>query len=557
MAEVVDLARSTDELEQALRERFGESVGERCARHEMAEFAVAGEAVREVCQWLRDRQGLNHLVLLGGVDRLTHLDVVYVLDAMPEPGPLGRVMLRVRLDRDQPRVPSVAGVWQVADWHERECYDLLGVVFEGHPDPRRILLPDCWEGHPLRKDYRYDSNVMVDKILETELGSDEDTGGERLRGEHGGLVTEEIAINMGPQHPSTHGVLRLRLQLDGEYVRACDPDIGFLHRSFEKLAELKTYVNGIPLTDRWDYLDAMGNNMIHCLVTEKLLDLEVPERAQWIRMLVLELNRIASHLVFVGTYGLDVGAATPFLHCFRDREIILDMFELLCGARLTYNYLRIGGVSADLPSNFIADRVRPFLSYFPPRLDEVNNLLTGNEVFRQRTIGVGVWPADICISCGVTGPLLRASGVARDVRRAYPYARYDQLEFDVPVGERGDCLDRYTVRVAEIVQSVRLLHQICDWFEAHEAETRGQFQGRTPKSIKPPESETYTAIESPRGELGIHLVSDGSEQPYRCKIRRPSFCNLSILPWAGRDQKIADLVAILGTTDIVMGEVDG
>ncbi|NUP99945.1 MAG: NADH-quinone oxidoreductase subunit D [Armatimonadetes bacterium] len=407
---------------------------------------------------------------------------------------------------------------------------------------------------------------MVDKILEVELGPEEDAAegwgdpdaheGVGRRREHAGLVTEDIAINMGPQHPSTHGVLRLRLQLDGEYVRGCDPDLGFLHRSFEKLAELKTYVNGIPLTDRWDYLDAMGNNMIHCLVTEKLMGQELPERAHWLRMLVLELNRLASHLVFVGTYGLDVGAATPFLHCFRDRERILDMFELVCGARLTYNYIRIGGVSADIPRNLIAERVRPFIEYMPDRLAEVDNLLTGNEVFRQRTIGIGVWDAADCIAHGVTGPLLRASGVARDVRKVYPYARYDQLEFGVPVGERGDCMDRYRVRVAEMRESLRLLDQICRWFEEHE-ETRGEFQGRLPKSIKPPAGEAYAAIETPRGELGIWMVSDGSEQPYRCKIRRPSFCNLSIFPKSGRNQKVADLIAILGTTDIVMGEVDG
>jgi NADH-quinone oxidoreductase subunit D len=372
-----------------------------------------------------------------------------------------------------------------------------------------------------------------------------------------GLATEELALNMGPQHPSTHGVLRLKLRLDGEWVRACDPDIGFLHRSFEKLAELKTYVNGIPLTDRWDYLDAMGNNQAHCQVVEKAMGLAIPERAHWIRMLVLELNRLASHLVFTGTYGLDLGAATPFLHCFRDRERILDMFELLCGARLTYNYIRIGGVSADLPRNFIADRVRPFINYLPARLDEVTQLLTGNQIFRERTIGVGVWPADLCIDYGLTGPLLRASGVARDVRKTDPYCRYDQLAFDVPVGANGDCYDRYLVRQDEMRQSVRLLHQICDWFEANEGATRGEFQGKLPKNIKPPAGETYSAVETPRGELGIHLVSDGSDQPYRYKIHRPSFVNLAIISEAGRDQKVADLIAILGTTDIVMGEVDG
>jgi NADH-quinone oxidoreductase subunit D len=377
------------------------------------------------------------------------------------------------------------------------------------------------------------------------------------RSDHAGLVTEDIAVNMGPQHPSTHGVLRLRLRLDGEYVREVDPDIGFLHRAFEKLGELKTYLNGIPLTDRWDYLDAMGNNQVHCQTVEKLLGLEPPERAHWIRMLVLELNRLASHLVFVGTYGLDLGAATPFLYCFRERETILDMFELLCGARLTYNYIRIGGVAADLPRNFVSDYVRPFSALLPGRLDEIDRLLTGNEIFRVRTIGVGPWTPEACIDYGVTGPMLRAAGVARDVRRTAPYCRYDQVQFEVPVGARGDCYDRYMVRLAEMRESLRILDQVCAWFEANEQATRGEFAAKVAKTLKVPAGETYSAIESPRGELGLHLVADGSEHPYRYKIRRPSFVNLSILREVGRDLKLADLVAVLGTTDIVMGEVDG
>ncbi len=554
---------------ERLREAFGDAVGAFGWTQGTPRLDVSPAGLHALCARLRDDLGYNHLTLLSTVDQLDHLVLVYLLDRVSEPLPSGRLWLRVRLDREAPQVASVADLWPAADWQEREAYDLMGVVFAGHPDLRRILLPEYWRGHPLRKDYAYDSSTMVDEILAMELGRDEEPQmllegetytqvfREGRRAEHDGMVTEDLAINMGPQHPSTHGVLRLRLELDGEYVRRVDPDIGFLHRSFEKLAELRTYVNGLPLTDRWDYLDAMGNNMVHCLVAEQQLALEVPERVHWIRMLVLELNRIASHLVFVGTYGLDVGAATPFLHCFRDREIILDMFELLCGARLTYNYLRLGGVSADLPRNFISDRVRRFLDYYPARLDEVDNLLTGNEVFRQRTIGVGVWTAEDCIAYGVTGPLARASGVRRDVRKHYPYARYDQLLFDVPVRHNGDCLDRYTVRVAEIRQSLRLLDQICRWFEDHDAETRGEVQGKLPKTIKPPPGETYAAIESPRGELGIHLVSDGSERPYRYKIRRPSFCNLSLFPLVGQNQKVADLVAILGTTDIVMGEVDG
>lgn len=368
--------------------------------------------------------------------------------------------------------------------------------------------------------------------------------------EHSALTTEEIQINMGPQHPSTHGVLRLILKLDGEWIHACDPDIGFLHRSFEKLAELKTYLNGIPLTDRWDYLSAMSNNLVYCQATERLMGLEVPERAQYLRMIVCELNRIASHLVFVGTYGLDVGAMTPFLYCFRDREFILDLFEEICGARLTYNYLRPGGVSADCPGGWL-ERVQQFVEYLPPMIDEIDALLTHNEIFILRTEGIACISREQAIQYALTGPMLRASGVARDIRRADPYLQYDQVEFDIPVGQRGDNLDRYRVRVAEIRQSLKIIAQCLQKIPD------GPVMAKVSKILRPPPGECYTSIESPRGELGLHLVSDGTERPYRMKIRRPSFVNLAVLPEIAVGLKVADLVMTLGSTDIVMGEVDG
>lgn len=368
--------------------------------------------------------------------------------------------------------------------------------------------------------------------------------------EHSELVTEELHVNMGPQHPSTHGVLRLILQLDGEWIHRCDPDVGFLHRSFEKLAELKSYPSGIPLTDRWDYLSSMSNNLVYVQAVEKLLGLEVPERAQFIRMIVCELNRIASHLVFVGTYGLDLGAMTPFLYCFRDRERILDLFEEICGARLTYNYLRIGGVAADVPGTWL-EKVKAFIDYLPPMLQEIDDLLTGNEIFILRTRNIGVITAEQAIDYGLTGPMLRASGVARDVRKAEPYQAYDQVEFDLPIGKKGDCLDRYVVRVEEIRQSLRILDQCLEKIP------NGEVLARVPRTIKPEPGECYTAVESPRGELGLHLVSDGTERPYRMKIRRPSFINLGVLPEIAVGEKVADLIATLGSTDIVMGEVDG
>ncbi len=357
-------------------------------------------------------------------------------------------------------------------------------------------------------------------------------------------------MNMGPQHPSTHGVLRVVLTVDGEWIRAADPDLGYLHRSFEKMAELRTYVNYVPLTDRWDYLDAMGNNQVYVETVEKLMDLEVPPRAHYIRMMVCELNRIASHLVFIGTFGLDVGANTPFMYCFRDRERILDLFEAICGARLTYTFMRIGGVACDTPDGWL-EQVRDFCDYLPPKLRELDDLLTNNEIFIVRTRNIGVITPEQAIEWGLSGPMLRGSGVKWDVRKEYPYALYNEVDFDVPVGTRGDCLDRYHVRRREIDESLKILRQCLDKIPD------GDVMAKVPKTIRPKAGEVYHAVETPRGELGLYMISDGADKPYRMKIRRPSFINLSIFPELVRDWKVADVVVILGSIDIVMGEVDG
>lgn len=362
--------------------------------------------------------------------------------------------------------------------------------------------------------------------------------------------TEELLMNMGPQHPSTHGVLRVVLTVDGEWIRAADPDLGYLHRSFEKMAELRTYVNYLPLTDRWDYLDAMGNNLVYVETVEKLMDLEVPPRAHYIRMIVCELNRIASHLVFIGTFGLDVGANTPFMYCFRDRERILDLFEAICGARLTYSFMRIGGVACDTPDGWL-EQVRDFCDYLPPKLKELDDLLTDNEIFIVRTRNIGVITPEQAIRWGLSGPMLRGSGVRWDVRKGYPYALYNEVDFDVPTGTRGDAYDRYCVRRREIDESLKIIRQCLDKIPD------GDVMAKVPKIIRPKPGEVYHAIETPRGELGLYMVSDGSEKPYRMKIRRPSFVNLSIFPELVRDWKVADVVVILGSIDIVMGEVDG
>jgi NADH-quinone oxidoreductase subunit D len=363
------------------------------------------------------------------------------------------------------------------------------------------------------------------------------------------LHTEEIRLNMGPQHPSTHGVLRLMLTLDGEVVTEAIPHIGYLHRASEKLAERHTYPQYITQTDRWDYLDAMGNNQMWCQCVEKLMGIQVPERAEYLRVIVLELNRIASHLLWWGAFGMDVGAMSPFLYCFREREKILDLFEALCGARLTYSYMRIGGVGYDTPPGWV-ERCRQVLDDTLRTTDENDVLLSGNEIFLGRVEGIGKLPAALAIDYGCTGPMLRGSGIRYDIRRAHPYAIYDRFQFDISASKLTDCLGRYLVRVEEIRQSARIIRQALDQLPD------GEIVAKTPKTIRPPRGEVFTWIESPRGALGGYLVSDGTANPYRFKIRPPSFVHLQTIPSLLPGHKVADAVAILGSIDIVLGEVD-
>lgn len=363
------------------------------------------------------------------------------------------------------------------------------------------------------------------------------------------IKLEEMFVNMGPQHPSTHGVLRLGLTLEGEVIINAEPDVGYLHRGTEKLAENRDYSQVIHLTDRLDYLAAMNNNTGYVLAVERLMGQEVPERAEFIRVIMNELNRIASHLLFFGCYGVDMGAVTPFLYGFREREYVLDIFEKVCGARLTYSYIQIGGVAEDLPSGF-AEECKAFIADMRAKLDEYDTLLTYNPIFEDRTRGIGVISAEMAIDYGVTGPMLRASGVPYDLRKDEPYSIYDRFEFEVPVGENGDCWDRYYMRMVEMRESCRIVEQALDMLPP------GEYKAKTPKTIKPPKGEIYVEVENPRGQLGYYLVSDGGTSPYRLHIRGPSFVNLQVLPPVLKGLKIGDLVAILGSVDIVLGEVD-
>jgi NADH-quinone oxidoreductase subunit D len=364
------------------------------------------------------------------------------------------------------------------------------------------------------------------------------------------IRTEELLLNVGPQHPSTHGVFRIVVKIDGEVITEATPVMGYLHRGTEKLAESLNYTQIIPYTDRMDYVSAMTNNYVLVHAVETMMDLEIPERAQYLRLVVMELQRIASHLVWWGTYLLDIGAMTPFLYAFRDRERIIDMFNELCGARLTYNYMRVGGVKWDAPAGWL-DKVREFIPYLRKNLEEYKTLISGNEIFLARIKGIGKYDAQTAIDYGLSGANLRSAGVKWDLRKDQPYSIYDRFDFEVPVGTNGDCYDRYLIRMEEIRQSLRILEQAMAQFP-----TDGDILGKVPRVIRPPEGEAYVRIESPRGEIGCHIVSRGKAEPYRLKFRRPSFVNLQILPKLLVGETMTNMIAILGGIDIVVGEVD-
>ena len=363
------------------------------------------------------------------------------------------------------------------------------------------------------------------------------------------LGADELILNMGPQHPSTHGVLRVKLKLDGERVIGSECLIGYLHRGVEKIAENRTYQQFAPYVDRMDYVAAVSNGLGYCEAVEKLLNIEAPPRANYIRVILTELNRLASHQLWLGTHALDIGAMTPLFYTFRDREEILKIFEKYCGARLTTHAFRIGGCQYETYEGFEKD-VKKFLTFVAPKIEEYEELLTTNRIWVERTKNVGTISAKDCIALGVTGPVLRASGVKWDLRKAQPYAVYKQFDFEIPTGQNGDTYDRYLVRMAEMRQSLRIIQQAVDGIP------EGPIMAKVSKVMKPPVGEIYHSIEAPKGELGYFIVSDGSTQPYRIRVRPPSFVNLQALDLMCRGQLVADVIAVIGTLDIVLGEVD-
>ncbi|HEV2248516.1 MAG TPA: NADH-quinone oxidoreductase subunit C/D [Terriglobia bacterium] len=488
------------------------------------------------------------------------------------------VRLKVALQGESPSLPSITSLWPMANWYEREVWDMFGIVFEGHPHLRRILMPPTWSGHPLRKDHPARATDIGPYQLPM-AKEEQEVKALQFQPEEWGLQrrdedSEFMFLNLGPQHPGTHGVFRIVLQLDGEEIVDAVPDIGYHHRGAEKMGERQSWHTYIPYTDRVDYLAGVMNNLAYLLSVECLAGIEVPDRAKVIRIMLSELFRIISHLVWYGTFAADVGALSPVFYMFTDRERAFEIIEAVCGARMHPNWFRIGGVAQDLPKGW-DQMIRTFLDYLPPRLDEYEKIVMQNRIFKARTQGVGRYTQEQAIEWGVTGPGLRACGLEWDFRKKRPYSGYDQFEFDIPTAKNGDCYDRAVVRVAEMRQSLRIIEQCLKNMPAgpfrsshplatpplkertmHDIETLiTHFLGVSWGPVIPP-GEAAVGIEATKGNNTYYLVSDGNTMSYRTRIRTPSFPHLQMLPLICRGVMIPDLLAILGAIDFVLADVD-
>jgi NADH-quinone oxidoreductase subunit C/D len=488
------------------------------------------------------------------------------------------IRIKIALSEEFPTVPSISNLWANANWYEREVYDMFGIKFDGHPYLKRLLMPQSWEGHPLRKEHPSRATEMGPFRLSDEK-QDREQADLQFKPEEWGLQRQSddsdfMFLNIGPQHPGTHGVLRIILQLDGEDIVDAIPEIGFHHRGAEKMAERQSWHTYIPYTDRIDYLGGVNNNLSYLLAVEKLAGIQVPERAQVIRVMMCEFFRIASHLVWYGTFAQDVGQLSPVFYMFTDREKIFNVVEAVCGGRMHPNWFRIGGVAQDLPKGW-EKLVSDFIEYFPKRLKEYDALVMQNSIFKARTVGIGIFTLDEAIEWGATGAQLRACGLEYDFRKKRPYSGYENFDFDVPIGQNGDCYDRAKVRVEEMRQSLRIIEQCLKNMPS------GPYKSDHPLATPPvklntlndietlinhflnvswgpviPAGEAMSCTEATKGANSYYAISDGNTAPYRMRVRTPSFAHMQMVPYISKGYTVADLLSILGAMDYVLADID-
>jgi len=573
---------------QALRKRFGEAIlTSQPTCDQIPTLWVTKDRVTEILRYLKFEAEEPYRMLydLTAIDERvranrqgqpqTDFTLVYHLLSLERNEDL---RIKVGLQGEYPSMSTITGIWPSADWYEREVWDMFGIGFAGHPHLRRILMPPTWEGHPLRKEHPARATEMPPFSL-PERKEIAEQQALQFRPEDWGLKpsgedTDFMFLNLGPQHPGTHGLLRIVLELQGEEIANAVLDIGFHHRGAEKMGERQSWHTYIPYTDRVDYLGGVMNNLPYVLAVEKLADIEVPDRAKVIRIMMAEFFRIASHLVWYGTFAQDLGALSPVFYMFTDRERVLEIVEAVCGARMHPNWFRIGGLAQDLPKGW--DRmVRDFLSYLPKRLAEYDQMVMQNRIFKARTQGIGSYTLSEAIEWGVTGPGLRACGFEWDFRKRRPYSGYEHFEFDIPTAQHGDCYDRGVVRVEEMRQSLRIIEQCLENmpqgpYKSHHPLATPPLKEHTMHDIETliahflsvswgpviPPGEALVGIEATKGNNGYYLISDGSTASYRTRIRTPSFPHLQMVPLISRGLMVSDLLAILGSIDYVLADVD-
>ena len=579
---------ANSEIIDELKSKFGEKeFFEQKTRDEFPTLWISKEKLVDVLRFLKTEISKPYRMLydLTAIDERTRakrrempdsdFTIVYHLLSFDRNDD---IRIKVALKGEYPSLPSITKLWSNANWYEREVYDMFGVKFDGHPHLKRILMPLTWEGHPLRKEHPARATEMGPFQLSDEKEEKEQQA-LLFNPEEWGMKKESedsdfMFLNLGPQHPGTHGVLRLVLQLLGEEIVDVVPDIGFHHRGAEKMAERQTWHTYIPYTDRIDYLGGVMNNLAYLLTVEKLAGIKVPERAQVIRVMLCELFRLSSHLVWYGTFAQDIGQLSPVFYMFTDREKVFEIIEAICGDRMHPNWFRIGGVTDDLPNGW--DKlVKDFVNYFPKRLIEYDKMVMKNRIFKARTVGIGIYNTDEAIEWGITGPGLRATGMDWDFRKKRPYSGYDQFDFEIPIGQNGDCYDRAAVRVEEMRQSTRIIEQCLKNmpsgpYKSDHPLATPPLKERTMHDIETlithflgvswgpviPEGEAFFGIEATKGNNGYYLISDGNTTSYRTRVRTPSFPHMQMVPFISRGYTVPDLLSILGSVDFVLADID-